>query len=147
MVTGTRARSYQEMVHALAEEGLPQLQDTLAGLAPEDWQRPTLLRPPEPGRPPWTVLQLAAHFEVFMGLTLGLVAEPLSAQPVVDRASFYISVSDRAKVAPVIYHYIVDHAHGHSPATILDKVKETFTQALAAIKTTPPDTVRRAWLL
>jgi uncharacterized protein (TIGR03083 family) len=141
MVTGTRARSYDEMVDALAQEGLPLLRDTLAGLAPEDWQRPTLLQPPEPGKPPWTVLQLAAHFDVFMGLTMQLVAEPQSAQPVVDRASFYISVSDRSKVSPVIYQYIVDHAHGHTPATIRDQVGATFKQALEAIRTTPPDTI------
>jgi uncharacterized protein (TIGR03083 family) len=140
MVTGTRARSYQEMVDALAE-GLPMLQDTLSGLTPQDWQRPTYLRPPEPEQPPWTILQLAAHFDVFMGLTMGLVAEPLSAQPVVDRASFYISVSDRSKVAPVIYQYIVDHAQGHTPATIGDQVAKTFTQALEAIRTTAPDTI------
>jgi uncharacterized protein (TIGR03083 family) len=141
MATGTRARSYDEMADALAAEGLPALQDTLIRLAPEDWQRPTLLQPPDPQQPPWTVLQLAAHFDVFMGLTMGLVAEPTSAQPVVDRASFYISVSDRAKVSPVIYQYIVDHAHGHTPATILDKVNETFAQAVEAIKTTPPNTI------
>jgi hypothetical protein len=140
MVTGTRARSYQEMVDALAE-GLPLLQDTLAGLTAEDWQRPTYLRPPESGKPPWTILQLAAHFDVFMGLTMPLVAEPTSAQPVVDRASFYISVSDRSKVSPIIYQYIVDHAEGHTPATIGDQVGTTFTQALAAIRTTPPDTI------
>ena len=46
MVTGTRARSYDEMVKALATEGLPALQDTLAGLTPDDWARPTLLPPP-----------------------------------------------------------------------------------------------------
>jgi uncharacterized protein (TIGR03083 family) len=141
MVTGTRARSYDEMVKALAEEGLPALQDKLAQLTPADWERPTLLRPPEPGKPPWTVRQLAAHFDVFMGLTMGLVAEPTSAQPVVDRASFYISVSDRSKVSPVIYQYIVDHAQGHTPATILDKVAETFKQALEAVRTTPSDTI------
>jgi uncharacterized protein (TIGR03083 family) len=141
MMTGTRARSYDEMVDALAQEGLPALQDTLSGLAPADWERPTLLQPPEPERPPWTVLQLAAHFDVFMGLTLGLVAEPMSAQPVVDRASFYISVSDRSKVSPVIYQYIVDHAQGHTPATIGDQVGKTFTQAMEAIRTTPPDTI------
>ena len=140
MVTGTRARSYEQMVDALAE-GLPMLQDTLSGLTPEDWQRPTLLRPPESGKPPWTVLQLAAHFDVFMGLTMSLVAEPMSAQPVVDRASFYISVSDRSKVSPVIYQYIVDHAEGHTPATICDQVGKTFSQAMEAIKTTPPDTI------
>jgi uncharacterized protein (TIGR03083 family) len=141
MATGTRARSYDEMVDALAEEGLPALQDKLAELKPGDWDRPTLLRPPEPGKPPWTVLQLAAHFDVFMGLTMGLVAEPQSAQPVVDRASFYISVSDRSKVSPVIYQYIVDHAEGHTPATILDTVRDTFEQSLEAIRTTPPDTI------
>jgi uncharacterized protein (TIGR03083 family) len=141
MVSGTRARSYEEMVQALAEEGLPALQETLSGLTPQDWERPTLLQPPEPGKPPWTVVQLAAHFDVFMGLTMNLVAEPQSAQPVVDRASFYISVSDRSKVSPVIYQYIVDHADGHTPATILDQVGETFTQAMEAIRTTPPDTI------
>ena len=71
-----------------------------------------------------------------MGLTMGLVAEPTSAQPVVDRASFYISVSDRSTVSPVIYQYIVDHAEGHTPATIGDQVAKTFTQALEAIRTT-----------
>jgi uncharacterized protein (TIGR03083 family) len=141
MVIGTRARSYDEMVEALAEEGLPALQNTLSGLTPQDFERPTLLQPPEPGKPPWTVLELAAHFDVFMGLTMQLVAQPQSAQPVVDRASFYISVSDRSKVSPVIYQYIVDHAKGHTPATIVDQVGETFTQALEAIRTTPPDTI------
>ena len=141
MVTGTRARSYDEMVKALAGEGLPALQDKLAELTPADFERPTLLRPAEADKPPWTVLELAAHFDVFMGLTMGLVAEPTSAQLVVDRASFYISVSDRSKVSPVIYQYIVDHAQGHTPATILDKVDQTFTQALEAIRTTPPDTI------
>jgi uncharacterized protein (TIGR03083 family) len=141
MVTATRVRSYDEMVDALAGEGLPALQDTLIGLAPQDWERPTLLQPPDPQQPPWTVLQLAAHFDVFMGLTMGLVAEPMSAQPVVDRASFYISVSDRSTVSPVIYQYIVDHAQGHTPATIRDQVTETFTRALEAIKTTPPETI------
>jgi uncharacterized protein (TIGR03083 family) len=141
MATGTRARSYDEMVNALAEEGLPALQDTLSGLTPDDWERPTLLQPPDPDQPPWTVLQLAAHFDVFMGLTMGLVAEPQEAQPVVDRASFYISVSDRSKVSPVIYQYIVDHAEGHTPATIRDTVGETFKQSLEAIRATPPDTI------
>lgn len=141
MVTGTRARSYEEMVDALAEEGLPALQGKLSDLTAQDWERPTLLRPPDADKPPWTVLQLAAHFDVFMGLTMPLVAEPMSAQPVVDRASFYISVSDRSKVSPVIYQYIVDHAQGHTPATIRDQVGKTFSQAMEAIKTTPPDTI------
>jgi hypothetical protein len=140
MVTGTRARSYEEMVDALAE-GLQALEDKLSGLSEEDSQRPTLLRPADPEAQPWTVLQLAAHFDVFMGLTMGLVGEPQSVQPVLDRASFYISVSDRSKVAPAIYQYIVDHAEGHTASTIRETVGETFKRALEAIRTTPPDTV------
>jgi uncharacterized protein (TIGR03083 family) len=140
MVTGTRARSYEEMVDALTE-GLQALEDKLSSLAEDDWARPTRLQPAEEERPPWDVLQLAAHIDVFMGLTMGLVGEPQSVEPVVDRASFYISVSDRHQVAPAIYQYIVDHAEGHSPKTILDTVQETFKQSLEAIRTTPPGTV------
>ena len=40
MTTDTQARTYDEMVDALAAEGLPQLQDTLAGLTAADWERP-----------------------------------------------------------------------------------------------------------
>jgi hypothetical protein len=65
----------------------------------------------------------------------------MSAQPVVDRASFYISVSDRSKVSPVIYQYIVDHAEGHTSDTIRDQVRGTFAKAMQAIRTTPPDTI------
>ena len=50
-------------------------------------------------------------------------------------------MSDRSKVSPVIYQYIVDHAEGHTPATIRDQVGKTFSQALEAIKTTPSDTI------
>jgi hypothetical protein len=56
MVTGTRARTYEEMVDALAEEDLPALQAKLSDLTSEDGQRPTLLQPPEADKPPWTVL-------------------------------------------------------------------------------------------
>jgi len=41
MVTGTRARTYNEMADARATEGLPALQDILTRLAPEDGERPT----------------------------------------------------------------------------------------------------------
>jgi hypothetical protein len=41
MAAGTRARSYEEMVDALAEEGLPALQDKLSNLKPGDCDRPS----------------------------------------------------------------------------------------------------------
>ena len=143
MTTGSQARSYEEIVDALAE-GLQALEETLAGLPEEDWARPTLLRHPDPGLPPWSVLELASHFDVFMGITLGLVAEAQAGQPSLDRVSFGIAVSDSSQ-APILYQYMIDHAKGHTPATMLETVRATFKQALAAARTTPPDTIGPAF--
>ena len=139
MVTGTRARTYEEMVDALAD-GLQALEEKLSGLSEEDWKRPTLLQPPIPEAPPWNVLQLAAHFDIFMGMTMTLVGESQPVQ-VLDRASFCLACSERSQVAPAIYKLIVDHAEGHTPVTVLDTVRQTFKQALEAIRSTPPDTI------
>jgi len=143
VVTVTQARSYEALTAALGE-ALQALQDTLAGLSEQDWTRPTLLRTANPEIPPWDVLQLAAHFDVFMGLVLNLVAHSEEGQPTLDRASFCIAVSDSSQ-GPVLYHYMADHAKGHTPATMLNRVRETFERALEAIRTTPPDTVGPAF--
>ena len=139
-MTASTTPTYEEMTDALTE-GLQALEETLSGLDERDWERPTHLRPATPDDAPWDVLTLAAHFDVFMGLTLALVGEPTDAQPGRDRHSFCISVSDRSQVAPAIYNYVVDHAQGHTPATMLDTVRQTFKNAMDAIRTTPPDTV------
>ena len=55
MTPTIQTRSYEEMVEALAE-GLQAVEDTLSGLSGPDWERPTLLRPPDPEAPPWDVL-------------------------------------------------------------------------------------------
>jgi uncharacterized protein (TIGR03083 family) len=143
MDTGTKARSYAVLTDALAE-ALQALLDTLAGLSNEDWTRPTRLRTANAEMPPWDVLQLAAHFDVFTGLVLNLVANSEEGQPTLDRASFCIAVSDSSQ-GPVLYQYMADHAKGHTPATLLDTVRQTFDRALDAIRTTPPDTVGPAF--
>lgn len=143
MTAGTQARSYDEIVDAL-EEGLRALEATLVGLSEEDWARPTLLKPATPATPPWTVLQLAAHMDVFMGIALGLVAEPQVGPPGFDRVSWSIASSDGSQ-GPVLYQYMADHAKGHTPATILEAVQGTFKRALEAARTTPPDTIGPAF--
>jgi uncharacterized protein (TIGR03083 family) len=144
MTANTEERSYEEMVEAL-DEGLQALEDTLSSLSPEDWHRPTLLRPVNPDAAPWDVLTLAAHFDVFAGLTLGLVGEPVDVEPGLDRVGFCIAASERTEVAPALYQYMIDHAQGHTPSTMLDTVRETFKKVLDAIRTTPPDTVGPAF--
>jgi hypothetical protein len=143
MTTGSQARSYEEIVGALAE-GLQALEETLAGLPEGDCARPTLLRHPDPAVAPWNVLELASHFDVFMGIALGLVGEAQGGQPSLDRVSFGIAVSDSSQ-APILYQYMMDHAKGHSPATMLETVRGTFKQALDAARTTPPDTIGPAF--
>ncbi len=139
-MTASEGRSYEEMTEALAE-GLQAVEDTLASLSPEDWARPTLLRPVDPDATPWDVFTLASHFDVYMGLTLGLVGEPQQVEPGLDRVGFCLASSERTQNAPALYQYMIDNAKGHTPSTMLDRVRGTFKSALDAIRTTPPDTV------
>ena len=142
MTVGTQARSYGEIVDAV-EEALEALEATLAGLSEEDWARPTLLRPANDA-PPWTVLELAAHMDIFMAITLGLMAEPQQAPPVIDGASFCIACSDGSQGA-MLYQYMADHAKGHTPGTILEAVHGTFKSALDGARNNPPDTIGPAF--
>lgn len=141
MTTGTR--SYEETLHAV-EEALGALEATLAGLSEEEWSRPTLLKPAVPGAPPWTVLELAAHMDVFMGIALGLMAEPQEGPQTLDGPSFCIACSDRSQGAP-LYQYMADHAKGHTPQTILATVQGTFKQCLTSARATAPGTVGPAF--
>ena len=144
MTANTKERSYEEMVEALTES-LQALEDTLSSLSPEEWNRPTLLRPVDPNAPPWDVLTLGAHINFFMGMTLTLVGEAQEGQPCLDRASFCMAASDRSQVAPLVYQYMIDQAKGHTPSTMLDTIRETFKKVLDAIGTTPPDTIGPAF--
>ncbi len=38
-------------------------------LTPAQWRAATRLRPADPDRPPWTVLELAGHLEISIGIT------------------------------------------------------------------------------
>ena len=140
MSTGTR--SYEEIVDAV-EEGLEAIEATLARLSEEDWNRPTLLRPANDA-PPWTVLELAAHMDIFMAITLGLMGEPQQAPPAIDGASFCIACSDGSQGA-MLYQYMADHAKGHTPGTILEAVHGTFKSALEGARNNPPDTIGPAF--
>lgn len=129
---------YAQLVAALAE-GLQAIDETLAGLSEDEWRRATLLKPLDPAQPPWDVLALAAHFDISIGLTLALLAEPQQGQVGRDRVSFFIF--DRSQVAPVVYEYALARAKGYTPASLLRVVQETFRHTLEAASATPPDTI------
>lgn len=143
MTVISRTGSYGEIVDAL-EEALEGLESTLAGLSEEEWGRPTLLTPTAPDAPPWTVLELAAHMDVFMGIALGLMAEPHPGPPGLDGASFCIASSDGSQGA-VLYRYMADHAQGQTPGTMLEAVHGTFKQSLESARAHAPDTIGPAF--
>lgn len=143
MTTDTHASSYDDTISAL-EEALQGLEATLARLSEEDWGRPTLLSPATGDMPPWTILELAAHMDVFMGIALGLMAEPQDGPPGLDAASFCIASSDGSQ-GSVLHQYMADHAKGQTPGTMLEAVHGTFKQSLELARANAPDTVGPAF--
>ena len=47
----------------------------------DEWARPTLLEPWDAGQPHWTVFELAGHFDISIGLTRMLIADPRTVSP------------------------------------------------------------------
>jgi uncharacterized protein (TIGR03083 family) len=138
MAVTSEAPTYERTVEMLAD-ALQAVEQTLAGLSEADWRRPTLLKPYDPAARPWDVLALVGHFDISIGLTLALVAEPQSGQIGRDRVSFFIA--DRSQVAPIVYEYALAQVKDKTPASALAMVRETFRRSLEAARSTPPETV------
>lgn len=129
---------HDESVATLAAE-LAVVEACVRSLAPEDWDRPTLLEPFDPSSPRWTVKELVAHIDISIGLTLGFLDSIQDGQPGRDRVSFFIA--DRSQVAPVVYDYAKGLAAQHTPDTLTDKLAETFRASIAGAAAHPAGTV------
>jgi hypothetical protein len=130
--------SYQRDVDVLERE-LGIVEDTFRGLSEGDWGAQTLLQPLDPELPRWTLLELAAHLDISIGLTRGLIAEPQDGQPGRDRVSFFIF--SRNEVAPVVYDYAVRGAEDRTPRSMLETLHETFSKTIQEARATSPGTV------
>jgi hypothetical protein len=75
---------------------------------------------------PWRLFELAGHFDISIGLTVMLMAEPQQGQVGRDRASFLIF--PRSEVAPVVYDYAFKMVEGKIPEQMPDVLHETFTK-------------------
>jgi Mycothiol maleylpyruvate isomerase N-terminal domain len=105
--------SYESVISILEAE-LTAVADVFGALAPDQWQRSTLLVPVDPDLPKWTVFELAGHFDISIGLTRMLIAEPEGAEPGRDRTSFFIN--PRSETGPVVYSYAYTMVEGKTPA-------------------------------
>ena len=131
--------TYGHIVDTLERE-LTAIEQTYRNLTDEDWQRSTRLQPLDPSLKLWTIFELAGHFDISIGLTRMLIADPQpGGQPGRDRVSFFIF--PRSEVAPVVYDYAYKMVEGKSPADMPDVLHETFSKTIAEARANPPDTI------
>jgi hypothetical protein len=130
--------SYDDAVRILEAE-LRGVESAFRGLTDEQWRLPTKLQPLDATLPHWTVFELAGHFDISIGLTRMLVAEPQAGQPGRDRVSFFIF--PRSEVAPVVYDYAYTMVEGKTPKDMPEVLRQTFTGTIQDARTNPPDTV------
>jgi Mycothiol maleylpyruvate isomerase N-terminal domain len=130
--------SYEDTVGILEVE-LGQVEQGFRGLSEAEWAIPTKLRPLDETKPPWTLFELAGHFDISIGLTVMLMAEPQAGQVGRDRVSFFIF--PRSEVAPVVYDYAYTMVEGKTPAQMPDTLAATFAKTVEGARSLAPDTV------
>jgi hypothetical protein len=130
--------SYEQALGVLERE-LQRVSDAFASLSETEWRSETRLEPFESGRPPWTVFELAGHFDISIGLTRMLIANQEAGQPGRDRVSFFIF--PRAEVAPTVYEYAYTMVEGNEPADMPGVLADTFSKTITESRAFPPDTV------
>lgn len=130
--------SHEDTVRTLETE-LAQVEQAFRGLTDEQWATPTKLRPLDEAKPHWTLFELAGHFDISIGLTVMLMAEPQTGQVGRDRVSFFIF--PRSEVAPVVYDYAYTMVEGKTPAQMPDALAATFTKTIQGGRSMAPDTV------
>jgi hypothetical protein len=130
--------AYEDAVRTLEIE-LDGVERAFRALAPDQWETPTLLRPLDESLPHWTVFELAGHFDISIGLTRMLMAEPRRGQVGRDRVSFFIF--PRSEVAPVVYDYAYTMVKDRTPAEMPGVLHETFSKTVSGARSMAPDTV------
>jgi hypothetical protein len=130
--------NYMAAVDTLEVE-LSAVEEVFRGLTPEEWATPTRLEPHDPDQKHWTLYELAGHFDISIGLTRMLIADPQDGQPGRDRASFFIF--PRPEVAPVVYDYAYTMVEGKTPADMPDVLHETFAKTVEECRANSPDLI------
>ena len=130
--------SYEDTVGILEVE-LGQVEQAFRGLSEAEWATATKLRPLDETKPPWTLFELAGHFDISIGLTVMLMAEPQAGQVGRDRVSFFIF--PRSEVAPVVYDYAYTMVEGKTPAQMPDTLAATFAKTVEGARSLAPDTI------
>ena len=131
--------SYEQAIHTLDAE-LREVEAVFRGLSDEEWKASTMLVPLDTTLKHWTVFELAGHFDISIGLSRMLMADPKpGGQPGRDRVSFFIF--PRSEVAPVVYDYAYKMVEGKTPRDMPGVLHQTFSKTIEEARRTPPDFV------
>jgi hypothetical protein len=130
--------SFEDAVQTLEVELLG-VEQAFRDLTSEQWRTPTKLQPLDDAQPHWTLFELAGHFDISIGLTVMLMAEPQTGQVGRDRTSFFIF--PRSEVAPVVYDYAFKMVEGKTPEGMPDVLHETFAKTIQGARSMAPDTI------
>jgi hypothetical protein len=131
--------TYERAIDVLDTE-LRGVLEMFRSLTDEQWKIPTLLQPVDADVPPWTLFELAGHFDISIGLTRMLLAnQDPDGQVGRDRVSFFIF--PRSEVAPVVYTYAYTMVEGKTPAQMPDVLHETFSKTVTESRAAAPATV------
>jgi Mycothiol maleylpyruvate isomerase N-terminal domain len=130
--------SYEHDIRTLEVE-LGRVEQAFRDLTDEQWRTPTKLRPLDESKPHWTVFELAGHFDISIGLTVMLMAEPQQGQVGRDRVSFFIF--PRSDFAPVVYDYAYTMVEGKTPRQMPDVLHATFAKTIDGARSMAPDTI------
>ena len=123
----------------ILETELSAIEAVFRGLTDEEWATPTRLEPLDPSLDHWSLFELAGHFDISIGLTRMLIADPQDGQVGRDRASFFIF--PRPEVAPIVYDYAYTMVEGKTPADMPDVLHETFSKTIEESRANPPDLI------
>jgi hypothetical protein len=130
--------SYETVIDMLEAE-LEAVSAAFEGLGADAWARPTRLVPVDPDLPKWTVLELAGHFDISIGLARMLISGKEDAQPARDSTSFFIN--PRSETGPVVYSYAYTMVEGKTPDDMPGVLKETFARTISEARAVPADLV------
>ena len=130
--------SYETTIATLAGE-LARIEAAFRGLTGPEWATSTLLVPVDPDLPHWTVLELAGHFDISIGLTRMLIDGLGEEQPARDRTSFFIN--PRSETGPVVYGYAYTMVEGKTPADMPGVLAETFGKTIEEARSVPASAV------
>jgi hypothetical protein len=137
-VTTAEKTAYDGLLVILEAE-LAVVADAFGGLSDAEWAMPTLLVPPEAGKPPWTLCELAGHLDVSIGITTTLAEDPRPGQPERDAVSFFIFPG--TDVPTDFYEYAYTMVAGKTAADLAGTLGTTFSASLREARVKAPDAI------